>query len=105
MILTILLASIFNYEQIISVIVGTLVTYGFTNWFKNQTGLQGAGATIVAFLVSFIVAIAAFIIATLSSGSALTWEMIPQSGFTIFSLATVTYKLIMADSTPTIGGR
>ena len=98
------LIAFFTPESLISTAVGGLVTLGATHWIKGATGLQGAGAAILAFLVSLIVAVAAFVISTTLDGGSLSWQMIPQGSAQIFTLATLAYKLLMADSqTPNYG--
>ena len=94
-------AAIFSPEQIVATVAGAMFTYGFTNWFKNKTGLAGAGATVMAFIIAFAAALASVAVASFLSGEPLSWEMIPNASFQIFTLATVAYKLMMADTEPT----
>lgn len=94
---TVFLVSFFSPENLISTAVGTLVAAGATQYLKNATGLQGVGATILAFAVSFVVAIAAFFASTVLSGGHISYELIPQGSLQIFALATMTYKLLLAD--------
>lgn len=84
---------LFSPENIVSVIIGALVSVGLTQWFKNKTGLVGAGATFVALIVSLIVATIAVVVSSLMSGT-FSWENVGSSVGTIFTLATLAYRLI-----------
>ncbi|MGI9036677.1 MAG: hypothetical protein ACR2GD_11645 [Pyrinomonadaceae bacterium] len=98
---------LFSPESLVSTIVGGIVSLGLTHAVKNAVGLQGAGAAILAFVVSLVVAIAAYILSTVMSGGQISWEMIPQGAAQIFTLATLAYKIFMADdsSAPNYGNR
>ena len=93
--------SMFSPEQIVTTVAGAMFTYGFTNWVKTRAGWAGAGATILTFAIAFAAALASVAVAAFLSGEPLTWEMIPNASFQIFTLATVAYKLITADFEPT----
>lgn len=97
-ILTIFFAvAFFSAESLISTIVGGLAAVGVTQWLKGGTGIQGAGLTVLAFVVSFAVAIVALVVSILISGRGFSWEIIPQSAAQIFALATLTYNLLIKD--------
>ncbi len=101
MILTVFLIAFFSPESLVSTVVGGLATLGATHWLKGITGLQGAGAAILAFVVSIVIAAAAYVVSTMLSGNPISWQMVPQGAMQIFTLATLAYKLLMADSTNT----
>lgn len=94
----VLLLSFFSPESLVTTIVGFLVSIGLTHVFKNVIGLQGAGAAVLAFVISFVVAIGAVVISGLLGGSGFSWDTIASSGTQIFALATIAYKLFMANS-------
>jgi len=94
---TFLLLSFFSPENLISTLVGLVVSVGVTQWLKNQTGAYGTGAAVLAFIVAFVVAVVAVVASTLFSGGDISWETVPQAGLQIFALATMAYKLLMAD--------
>lgn len=93
-------AEFFSPENLISTGVGFLATLGLTQWIKTQSGLQGLGAMLLAFALSFVVSLAAFILATVMSGGELGWGMILSSGLQIFALATFTYRLMTENAGP-----
>lgn len=90
-------AAFFSAENLVTTIVGFIVSAGLTQWLKNQTGLWGTAAAVLAFAVAFVVAIVALVVSTFLTGGDLSWETIPQAGLQIFALATMTYKLVLAD--------
>lgn len=90
----------FSAENIVSVIIGALVSVGVTQWFKNKTGLVGAGATFAALIVAVIVATIAVVVSSVISGS-FSWENVGSSVGTIFTLATVAYRMIPMQTEPT----
>ncbi len=94
----IMFASFFGAESLVSTIVGGLVAAGVTQWFKNGTGLRGTGATVLAFVVSLIVAVAAFLVSMLVSGE-FSWNALPAGAAQIFTLATLAYRLIAVPTT------
>jgi len=49
-------------------------------------------------VVSIAVAVIAYVLSTLMSGGDISWQMIPQGATQIFTLATLAYKLFMADN-------
>jgi len=95
--ITIFAIAFFSPENLITTIVGFLVSMGLTQWLKNRTDLYGTAAALLAFVVSFVVAIVAVVAATFFSGGEITWTTIPQAGLQIFALATMAYKLMLAD--------
>lgn len=95
---TFLAAAFFSAENLITTIVGFLVSMGVTQWLKNRTDLYGTAAAVLAFVVSFVVAILAVVVSTFLSGGEISWQTIPQAGLQIFALATMAYKLLLADT-------
>ncbi len=91
-------AAFLSAESLVSTIVGGLVSLGITHVFKKSAGLQGAGAAILAFAVSVVVAAAAYVITAMLNGGDVTLQTIPQNAAQIFTLATLAYKLAMADN-------
>jgi phosphate/sulfate permease len=89
--------ALFSPESVVTTIVGAIVSFGLTNLLKSLTGWQSAAATVLAFVASFVVAIAAVATSTFLSGGSLSWELVGQSALQIFTLATIAYKLLMAD--------
>jgi hypothetical protein len=79
-------------EAIVETLVGFLVSWGLTNYLKNQTGLAGLGATILAVIVCFVVAVVAVAVSTLFSGQEITLEAILNRMPMIFTLATLAYR-------------
>lgn len=96
MILTmiILAVSIFSAENLVPVIIGGLTTLGVTQVLKNQTGLYRFGAAILAFVISVLVAVAAFIVSTFLSGGEITFQTIAAGATQIFTLATLAYHAL-----------
>lgn len=92
---TILAASLFSAENLVTTIVGFIATMGITQWLKNQTGAAGLGAVFLAMGISIVVAVAAVAVSALFAGG-ISWETIPQAALQIFALATFAYRLIMA---------
>lgn len=92
------LAAFLSAENLISTIVGGLVAVGATQWIKNASGLGGAGATVLALVVSVIVAVIAFSVSMLVSGE-FSWAALPAGAAQIFTLATLAYRLLV----PTTG--
>ena len=95
--ITILALSFFSAESLVTMIVGFIVSAGVTQWLKNQTGVYGTGAAVMAFAIAFVVAALAVVISTLFSGGTISWETIPQAGLQIFALATMAYRLFMSN--------
>lgn len=84
-------ASIVSAENIVTVIVGGLSTFGVTHFIKTWTGLRGFGATILAVIVAVAVAIVAVAVQMAYSGD-FSQEAIAGYAVTIFSLATLAYN-------------
>lgn len=103
MILTVLFTIVFlafnffSAENLVPTIIGSLVSIGVTQFLKSKSGIGGVAATLLAFVISFVVAIVAFVAATYFSGGQLNYEMIPQGALQIFALATLAYKTLIAD--------
>ncbi len=91
----IFLIAFLSAESLVSTIVGGVVALLGTQYFKAAVGVQGAGATVLAFVISFVVAIIAFAISTALSGGEIGWGLIPQGSLQIFALATLAYNLIL----------
>lgn len=95
---TVVLAlSFFSPENIVSTIVGVVVTTGLTQIFKNATGAYGLGAFAIAVILSVVIGGVAVVASAFLTGSGVTWETVPQAGLQIFALATMAYKLLLAD--------
>lgn len=86
----------FSPENFVTMIVGGLVSLGATHWIKNQTGAMGAGAMIIALVVSVAVAFFAVLISLTLTGS-FSWDQLGASAVQIFAVATIAFKLMMAD--------
>lgn len=95
---TTLAIAFFSAENLVTTLVGFVASMGLTQWIKNSSGAYGTFAAIIAFVVSFVVAIVALVISTFLSGGDISWEMVPQAGLQIFALATMAYKLFLADN-------
>lgn len=93
--IALIFAAMFSAEGLVTTIVGGLLATGLTQWLKKGTGLQGAGATVLAIIVSFVVGAAAFVVSSVISGNQLGWEMIPAGATQIFALATIAYNLMI----------
>lgn len=87
----------FSAESLVTTIVGFVITTGLTQWFKNASGVYGLAAFAVAVIVSFVVASIAVVASSFMNGTGFAWETIPQSALQIFALATMAYKLVLAD--------
>lgn len=86
----------FGTENLITVIVGFIVSSGLTQIIKNKTGVAAFGATLLAFCMAFAVAIVAVVINSALTGN-FSVENIASQGLQIFALATFAYKAILAD--------
>jgi hypothetical protein len=86
----------FTPENLVTTIVGTTVSFGITQLFKQQSGLQGTGAFILAVICSFGVAVLAVVLSTVMGGGKLSWETIPTAALQIFGLATMAYRAYAA---------
>jgi|CXWL01.1.fsa_nt_gi hypothetical protein len=97
--ITILAFALFNFtaESIVTTILGFIVTTGLTQWFKNASGVYGLAAFAVAVVIAFVVAAASVVISSFINGTGVSWESIPQAGLQIFALATMAYKVLLAD--------
>lgn len=89
--------SFFAPENVVSVLVGTVATLGLTQWMKNAAGWHGTLATLLAFVLSFVIAIAAVLISMYLSGATISWDTIPTIALQVFGLATAAFKLMLAD--------
>lgn len=90
-------AAFFTAENLVVTIVGFIVSIGLTNWIKNWTGLYGTGAAVLAFVLAFVVAVAALVISQIMGGTGFSIEALAASGLQIFALATMAYKLVLAE--------
>lgn len=93
-----LLASLMTPEGVVSTIIGGLVAVGATQWLKKQTGLGGFGATLAAFVVSFVVAMGALVVSAWLSGQRISLDFLGAQAAQIFMLATLAYRLITTAS-------
>ena len=91
---TYLLTTVFTPESLVSSIAGAVVSYGMTQVLKKKLRLHSAGAALLAFATSLLVAAVAFVGSVYLNGGQLTWGMIPQNAAQIFTLATLAYKLM-----------
>jgi hypothetical protein len=91
---TILLTTIFTPESLVSSIIGAGASYGLTQFLKKKTRLQGAGAALLAFGTALLVATIAYVGSVYLNGGELSLQMIPQNAAQIFTLATLSYKLM-----------
>lgn len=89
--------SFFSAENFVTMIVGTVVTLGLTQWIKNQTGAMSFAAMVVALAVSIGVAIGAVVLSMFLSGDGFSWDKAAASALQVFALATIAYKALMAD--------
>lgn len=89
--------SFFTAENLVTTIVGFVITTGLTQWLKNASGVYGLAAFAVAVFVSFVVASIAVVASSFLNGTGFAWETIPQSALQLFALATMAYKLVLAD--------
>jgi hypothetical protein len=90
----IFLASFFAPETLVTTIIGGVIALVGTQWIKNATGLFGVGATVLAFFVSLVVAVAALSISMLLSGE-FSWSAVAANSAQIFTLATLAYRLFV----------
>ena len=101
--LIVLGAAFFSAENLVTVIVGGLVSMGLTQWLKDKTDAYGPLALIVAVVVSLLVALVAIIGSSILGGTSIEWNALPQYGAQLFALATVVYKLFLADDSLVAG--
>ncbi|MEQ1644230.1 MAG: hypothetical protein ABL959_12355 [Pyrinomonadaceae bacterium] len=95
--LTLFATAFFTAENLVTTMVGFVITAGLTQWLKNASGVYGLAAFAVAVIVSFVVASIAVVASSFMNGTGFAWETIPQSALQIFALATMAYKLVLAD--------
>lgn len=93
-----------SVENIVSVIVGLLVTMGLTQLIKSWSGLYGFGATILAVVVSFVVGLISVLIQMFLSGEFST-EKLGVYALSIFTTATIAYRLIQQVNTDEAASR
>ena len=82
-------------DNIISVIIGFLVTMGVTQFIKNYTGLYGFGATILALAVSFLIGMVTVVAQLVMSGN-FTVEQVAVNAASIFTASTIAYRALQA---------
>lgn len=80
-------------ENIVSVIVGLLVTMGATQLVKNHVDVGSFGATILAAVISFVVGLIAVSAQMLISGE-FTAENFVLNAASIFTAATIGYRTL-----------
>ena len=95
--LFLMFAGFFSPENLATTIVGGLAAYGLTAWFKRQTGAMGVGAMFLALLVSVAVAVIAVTVSTTMSGGDISLNALATQATQIFAVATIAYKILMAD--------
>lgn len=88
----------FSAENLVTVIGGAIVSVGFVQWFKNKSGVYGPVALIAAVITSLVIALVAVVVSAYMNGTELDWSRLPQIGTQLFALATVGYKLLVADA-------
>ena len=87
----------FSAENLITVIVGGAASLGVTQWLKSQSGAYGVAAMVLAVVVAFVVGFIALFVSSLISGNPVNWASIPTQALQLFGLATMAYKLLIAD--------
>lgn len=87
-------------ENLVSTIVGGIVALIGTQIFKVGTGVSGAGATVLAFIVSLVVAVIAYALSMFLTGT-FSWDAIPAGAAQIFTLSTLAYRGLSAMTEPT----
>jgi hypothetical protein len=87
----------FSAESLVTMLVGGLVSFGLTNWIKNQTGAIGFGAMLLALFISVLVAVVAVGCSMFLSGDGFSWDKAAASAIQVFGVATIAYKALMAD--------
>lgn len=92
----------FTPESLVTTLVGGIAAFGLTSWIKNQSGAMGVGAMVLALAVSVVVAIVAVLVSTLLSGKGFSFDTAATSATQIFAVATIAYKVLMADSQYTL---
>lgn len=92
-------AAFLSAENLVSTIVGGIAAVVGTQIFKVKTGASGAGATVLAFVVSLVVAVIAYALSMLISGT-FSWDAIPAGAAQIFTLSTLAYRGLSAMTQP-----
>lgn len=87
----------FGAENLITIIVGFIVSTGITQWIKKQTGATAFGAMLLAFAIAFGVAITAVVVNGFVTGQ-FSWEYLVGQALQIFALSTIAYKALLADA-------
>lgn len=95
-----LAASFLSAEGIITMIIGGLVSMGISQWVKKATQAYGPAMLIISVIISVLVAVIGIVAASFLTGSELHWQDLSQLGPQVFALATIAYKLFLADSEP-----
>lgn len=90
-------AAFFSAENLVSIIVGGLVSMGLAQWVKNGLGAYGPAALIIAVIIAAVVSIAALFVASLFTGTTIDWTDLPKLGAQLFALATIGYNLFVKD--------
>lgn len=91
-------AAFFSAENLVTVIVGALASMGISQWIKNGVGAYGPAMLLIAVAVSLVVGFVAIIISALLNGAPINWDDLPLYGTQLFALATIGYKLFLADN-------
>ena len=90
--------SFFSAESLVTTLVGFVITAGLTQWLKKASGAYGNLALVLAVVVAFVVAVVAVVASSFLNGSGISWETLPAAALQIFALATMAYKLFLADT-------
>lgn len=84
-------------ENIVSVIVGLLVTMGVTQFIKNQIGVGSFGATILAAVISFAVGLVTVLVQMVFAGEFSAGQFLANAT-SIFTAATIAYRALQTAS-------
>jgi hypothetical protein len=98
--LAILAAAFFSAENLVSIIIGGIVSIGLSQWLKNATNAYGPVMLVVSVIISIIVAVVAMAVSSYLGGTSISWGDLGQLGPQVFALATIGYKLFIADGQP-----
>jgi hypothetical protein len=96
----IFLVAFFSAENIVTVLIGGVISMGLSQLVKNGTGAYGAAMLVLAIAVSLVVAFVALAVSAMFNGTPIDWSALPHYGTQLFALATIGYKLLLADDSP-----
>ena len=92
-----------DYHGLIVFIITLLIGFagmGLTQWLKNQLNLKDKLAVILTVAVSLVLAVGELFVTGAITGESFQVAAIPGTLSAIFSLATIFYKLLLADPQP-----